>query len=203
MSPLPRRGISRWTGTSARGLRGRPARTRTAAPWGPACAAPAPATARPPSAAAGSARGPAWRSPTAPGASPTPLHPYVCAQTVHGREVLLGDLPFSREGAKDSRSPRKNHVIYGRRLSISNYITNQNPSNTYFAGSGNMFLMRTIFLACWREVSMSIEKLFWNIQATLGPSWEDTHVCGELATRVRRGSSHGPFPLPASVSRSR
>ena len=56
-------------GTLARGLRGHPARTRMAAPWDPASVAPAPATARPPSVAAGSARAPAWRSRTAPGAS--------------------------------------------------------------------------------------------------------------------------------------
>ena len=56
-------------GTLVRGLRGRPARTRTAAPWDPASVAPDPVTARPPSVAAGSARAPAWRLRTAPGAS--------------------------------------------------------------------------------------------------------------------------------------
>lgn len=56
-------------GTSARGQRGRHARTQTAALWDPASAGPAPATARPPSAAAGSARAPAWRSLTVPGVS--------------------------------------------------------------------------------------------------------------------------------------
>lgn len=67
---LPRRGISLWTGALARGLRGRPARTLMAALWGPASVVPAPATAQPLSVVAGSARAPAWRSPTVPGASP-------------------------------------------------------------------------------------------------------------------------------------
>lgn len=54
-------------GTSVRGHHGRPARTRMAAPWEPASVAPVLATAQPPSVAAGSARAPAWRSPTALG----------------------------------------------------------------------------------------------------------------------------------------
>lgn len=62
-------------GTLVRGLHGRPARTRMAALWDPASVAPAPVTARPPSVAVGSARAPAWRSPTVPGMEAGPPGP--------------------------------------------------------------------------------------------------------------------------------
>lgn len=49
------------------GLHGHPAPTQTAAPWAPASVVPGPVTAQPLGVVAGSARAPAWRSPTVPG----------------------------------------------------------------------------------------------------------------------------------------